>query len=108
MDNLVVLIILAVIFLLFGKSIVATAETTFSQPNAVPTPDGIPAATTQNQNIPNTANAPAPWQNSCTANTQNLPASTSLPFNPGPGQVTTSIPLATPVKGTVSTVTFQQ
>lgn len=63
-------IIVIVIFLIFGKSLNITATTAFNQPNAVPTPNGIPnlivngLGTTQNQQDPPTAQ-PSPWAPVC-------------------------------------------
>lgn len=83
------LIIVIVLFLLFGKSFLASFTGTFTQPNAVPTPDGIPMSTTQNQNNLNTQNAPSPWtpgncnpQQIALAGTPQspLPVSQSLPM----------------------------
>jgi hypothetical protein len=68
-------IVAIVVLLLFGKSFSITTAATYVQPNAVPTPDGLPFdnSTDQNQLDPPTAQ-PAPWR--CAS------PSPSLPMNP--------------------------
>lgn len=78
-------IILIILAFIFGPQLLATINppVPFSQPNAVPTPNGLPASSVQNQMILNTANAPAPWANVCTAPTVAVtPPSPSLPLMP--------------------------
>ena len=62
-------IIVAILILLFGKNIAGIVSTAtagvFTQPNAVPTPDGLPASTTQDQTTGNPVPTPAPWKNTC-------------------------------------------
>lgn len=82
MDGFTLLVII-VLLLLFGKGSLASLTAAFNQPNAVPTPYGLPAdtvstpsgPTTQDQNNLSTANAPAPWTsgNSCQAGGIALP-----------------------------------
>jgi hypothetical protein len=79
MDGLTI-IILAILVLLFGKNFLSlTLPTTPVITNAVPTPDGIPAMTTQN-NSPTggqqPSSQPPPWSNVCN------PPSPSLPMTP--------------------------
>jgi len=82
MDGFTLIVIIVLLFL-FGKGSFASLTAAFNQPNAVPTPYGLPAdiltapdaPTTQDQNNYSTANAPAPWTsgNSCQAGGIALP-----------------------------------
>jgi len=92
-------LLLIVLVILFGKNIpfIANLESgltnatpspstpsgSFSQPNAVPTPNGLPALTTQNQTSP-PENQPAPWKTICNASPVGNPigaaTSPSVPF----------------------------
>jgi hypothetical protein len=53
-------VVVAILVLLFGKNLGMTTAGLFNNPNAVPTPDGLPSQTIQNQGNPPTAQ-PAPW-----------------------------------------------
>ena len=57
-------LILIVLFLLFGNKLNLSGVSLFNQPNAVPTPNGIPASTTQNNTNPPSAQPPV-WARQC-------------------------------------------
>lgn len=71
-------LLLVILVIFFGKNIpfIANLENGFVQPNAVPTPDGIPAITIQNQTSP-PENQPAPWKSICAS-----PVASPSPSNP--------------------------
>lgn len=69
-----------VLLLLFGKNITASLSSGFTNYNAVPTPDGLPATTIQNNDNPPTAQ-PSPWtpgNGACASNAQPVTATPVL------------------------------
>lgn len=95
MDGLWGAIIAIVAVIVFGKFRQQTTGTSNVEviQNANPTPDGIPAMTTQNNDNPPTEQ-PSPWSHIC-------PQSTSLPMSPAQ-----AIPFRSNVSSPVSRVTF--